>query len=133
MTILDTSVWIEFFKKKPEIFTPVKKLLEAEEVYALECIFGELLQGAKNNQERDLIIAYWRHLPKIDVNGIWIDAGKYSGENKLSSQGVGLIDAVIIMAAIRSKSKVWTLDQKLIKILNKKIIFVLETGLSDPP
>ena len=99
-------------------------MLEADEVYALECIFGELLQGAKNDQERDVIIDYWRHLPRIDEKGIWIDAGKYSGENKLPSQGVGLIDAVIIMAAIRSNAKVWTLDKKLIKLLDKKNFFI---------
>lgn len=124
MIILDTSVWIEFFKKKAEIFTSVKNLLEAEEVYTLECIFGELLQGAKNDQERDLIISYWQHLPKIDEKGIWIEAGKYSGENKLPSKGVGLIDVVIILAAIRSKSKVWTLDKKLSKILEKESILI---------
>ncbi len=123
MIILDTSVWIEFFKKEAEIFTTVKKLLEAGEVYALECIFGELLQGAKNDIEMDLIISYWKYLPRIDEKEIWIEAEKYSGENKLASKGVGLIDAVIIMAAIRSKSKVWTLDKKLRKILNQEIIY----------
>ena len=63
MIILDTSIWIEFFRKKSDIFPTVEKLLETEEVYALECIFGELLQGAKNDRERDLIISYWKYLP----------------------------------------------------------------------
>jgi len=123
MIILDTSVWIEFFKKKAEIFTKVKKLLESEEVYALECIFGELLQGAKDDRERNLIISYWKHLPKPDEKEIWIEAGNYSSRKKLISKGVGLIDAVIILSAIRSKTKVWTLDKKLIKNLNQQIIF----------
>ena len=127
MIILDTSVWIDFFKKRAEIFTLVKKLLETEEVYALECVFGELLQGAKNDRERELIISYWKHLPKMDESGIWIDAGKYAGENKLPSKGFGLIDAAIIMAAIRSKSKVYTLDKKLIEVLDKDI-FVTFAG-----
>ena len=124
MIILDTSVWIEFFKKNSDIFTTAKKVLEAEEVYALECIFGELLQGAKNDRERDLIISYWRYLPRIDKKEIWIEAGKYSGENRLASKGIGLIDAVILIAAFRSKSKIWTLDKKLIKILNQEMIFI---------
>ncbi len=42
MIILDTSVRIEFFKKKAEIVTTVRKLLKAEEIYALECVFGEV-------------------------------------------------------------------------------------------
>ena len=125
MIILDTSVWIEFFKKNLDIFRAVKKLLEAEEVYALECIFGELLQGAKNDGERDLIISYWKYLPRIEEKEIWIEAGKYSGEKRLTSKGISLIDSVIIIAAVRSKSKVWTLDKKLRKILNQEIIFSL--------
>ena len=123
MIILDTSVRTEFFKKI-QIFTTAKKVLEAKEVYGLECIFGELLQGAKNNRERDLIISYWRYLPRIDKKEIWIEAGKYSGENRLASKGIGLIDAVIIIAAFRSKSKIWTLDKKLKKFLNQDIIFI---------
>jgi predicted nucleic acid-binding protein len=123
MIILDTSVWIEFFKKKAEIFNPVKKLLETEEVYALECIFGELLQGAKDDREIELIISYWEYLPKINEKNIWIDAGKYSAKNKLTTKGVGLLDAVIIIAAIRSKSKIWTLDKKLRKILSQEIMY----------
>ena len=123
MIILDTSVWIEFFKKKTEIFTRVKKLLESQKVYALECIFGELLQGAKDDRERNVIISYWNNLPKPDEREIWIEAGKYSGENKLLSKGVGLIDVIIILSVIQSKAKVWTLDKKLLKTLHREIMF----------
>ncbi|MGA1845056.1 MAG: PIN domain-containing protein [bacterium] len=124
MIILDTSVWIEFLKKEAEIFTTVKGLLETEEIFALECIFGELLQGARDDRERRLITSYWEYLPKIDEKNIWIEAGTYSSENRLTTKGVGLIDAVIVMAALRSKSKVWTLDKKLRSVLNQEIMYV---------
>ena len=64
-------------------------------------------------------------MPRIDEKEIWIEAGKYSGENRLASKGIGLIDPVILIASVRSKSKVWTLDKKLRKILDKEIIFTI--------
>jgi predicted nucleic acid-binding protein len=123
MIILDTSVWIAFLRKDPSIFSEVKRLLENREVLAVECIFGELLQGAKNKRERDLIVSYWNHLPKASEPDIWIAAGIYSGENGLPSKGVGLIDAVILVSANKSNSKIWTLDKRLIRILKQEAIY----------
>lgn len=77
--------------------------------------------GAKSERERQIIISYWRHLPKIEETGIWIEAGKYYGENKLGSKGAGLIDSIIMTAAINNGLIVWTLDKKLNSIMPDKI------------
>ena len=100
-------------------------LLEDGKALGLECVFGELLQGAKNARERDLILSYWDYLPRANLENVWIEAGRYSGEHKLVSKGVGLIDAVIIIAATRSNAKVWTLDTKLLSVLQEEIVFNL--------
>jgi len=47
MIILDTSVWIEHLKNNQAFFPKTSKLLESREILAVECIFGELLQGVK--------------------------------------------------------------------------------------
>ncbi len=117
MVILDTSIWIEFFKVNDEIFPAVKILLEGRKIIGLEWIFAELLQGAKNKRESDLILGYWNNISKIDAQGIWIEAGKYSNATKLLSKGVGLIDAAIMSAALRLDADVWTLDRKLDAVL----------------
>ena len=41
------------------------------------------------------------------------------------SRGVGLIDSVILVLGKRTKSKIWTLDKKLLKLLDKEIVFKL--------
>jgi len=123
MIILDTSVWIAFFKKQPAVFQQARTLIEDGEVLAIECVFGELLQGARNRREGDTILAFWNHLAKFDEQGIWIEAGKYSGENRLLSKGVGLIDAVLIVSALRMKAKIWTFDRKLLAVLGSEIVF----------
>ena len=123
MVILDTSIWIEFLKGNPLYFTKIRKLLEIKEILAVECIFGELLQGVRNKNEKEVIKKYWTHLPKERHENIIIQAGEYSSENKLLSKGVGLIDAIIIMHGIMSNSKIWTLDKKLLRVMPKEYIY----------
>jgi hypothetical protein len=67
--------------------------LEGREVLAVECIFGELLQGIKNKHEKEVILDYWKYLPHNDYEQIIIEAGLYSFEKKLLDNRVGLIDA----------------------------------------
>jgi predicted nucleic acid-binding protein len=117
MLIADTSVWIEFLKKHEPYYTTLKARLETNQVFTLECIFGELLQGAASRRERDLIEAYWVNLPRVDETDLFIKAGRYAGEHKLFSRGIGLIDAVLFVASQRSAAPVWTLDTKLEKLL----------------
>lgn len=120
MIIPDTSIWIEFLKNNPEYFSTVKDLLENRKVLAIECIFGELLQGAKSKREIGIISLYWENLPKAIIENGWIEAGKYSSQNKLTSHGVGLIDSLIIVTAKKVHTRVWSLDKKLNSLLKKE-------------
>lgn len=119
MTILDTSVWIEFLKRNPLFFIPVKNLLERQQVLGLEWIFGELLQGAADKREKDIILSYEENIPKFDSTNIWIEAGIYFSDERLYAKGVGLIDCAIIIAAQRTGSTIWSLDKKLNNVLGK--------------
>ena len=91
------------------------------EVLAVECVFGELLQGAKSDAERNIILGFWEHSPKKRYEGIIIEAGIYSAGNKLCDKGVGLIDAVILMHGMKSGSKIWTLDSKFSRIIPEEL------------
>jgi len=96
-------------------------LLEDSQVIALECIFGELLQGAKTRRERTIITDYWRSLPKIDEPGLWVKAGHFAGERRLFAKGVGLIDVFIVKAAEFSGARVWTLDKRMMSVLPREM------------
>jgi len=121
MIILDTSVWIEYLRNNPVFFPEVSKLLESGEVLAVECVFGELLQGVKNKAEREIILNFWTYLSKENYENIIIQAGEYSSKNKLPDHGIGLIDAVILLYGIKSKAKIWTLDKKFLKIIPEEL------------
>jgi predicted nucleic acid-binding protein len=59
MIILDTSVWIEHLKNNQNFFPKISKLLESGEILAVECVFGELLQGVKEKSEKDMVLNFW--------------------------------------------------------------------------
>ena len=124
MIILDTTVWIEHLRNNKNYFPKTSKMLENREILAVECIFGELLQGVKNKHEREVIINYWKYLPKEKYENIIIEAGEYSAKNKLLDFGVGLIDVIILMYSIKSNSKIWTLDKKFLRVIPKDYRFL---------
>ncbi|GHU92192.1 hypothetical protein FACS189479_00340 [Spirochaetia bacterium] len=124
MIILDTSVWIEFLRKNIKYFDPISQMLIKMDILAVEVVFGELLQGVKNKREEEIILDYWKHLPKIDNDAeIIISAGIYSHKNKLIDKGVGLIDSIIIMHGIKTDSKIWTLDTNFFKAIPSELLF----------
>ncbi len=123
MILVDTSIWIEFFRGNSLYYHPLSKLLEKREAIAIECIFGELLQGARSYQEKTIIKNYWFLLPKIEEAGIWLMGGEASSYKKFHSKGIGLTDLVILSAARVAEVKIWTLDKKLLSILRTSEIF----------
>jgi predicted nucleic acid-binding protein len=124
MILADTSIWIEFLRAREPVFSVLAPLLEQQAVLGVQCVFGELLQGARTAAERRTILAYWENIPKVDEHQLWIEAGQYSGENNLLSKGVGLIDAAIMVAGRRSAAMIWTLDERLARALGKAQTYV---------
>jgi predicted nucleic acid-binding protein len=110
-------------KNHEKYFTDISEMLENGEVLAVECVFGELLQGVKNNKEGALILEYWKHLPKVEYREVILEAGIYSRKNKLIDHGVGLIDAIILLHGIKSNSQIWTLDTKFLKVIPRQLIY----------
>jgi predicted nucleic acid-binding protein len=117
--LADTSIWIEFLKGNKDIFTLMMFETKRNNILVSEVIFGELLQGAKNNREVQIISAYYENLPQVLVQKLWIKAGLYSSTHKSLAKGVGLIDVAIYISAKEHAAKIWTLDKKLKAMLNK--------------
>jgi len=120
MIIADTSIWMEFLRSREPVHARLKELLERGCVLGQECIFGELLSGARSTRETGLIESYWRSLPKIDETGIWIEAGRLSVSRGLHARGVGLVDAAVLALANRAGAEIWTLDRPLLEAAGKK-------------
>jgi predicted nucleic acid-binding protein len=115
--IFDTSIWIEYFKANPIFFDRCQDLIEKRLVLTLDLIFAELVQGAKGQREIVVLKEYYQQIPKIDQPDLVFTAGIFSQENKLINQGIGLIDAIILVAGIKNQYKIWTLDKKILRFL----------------
>ncbi|MFA4815031.1 MAG: PIN domain-containing protein [Candidatus Gracilibacteria bacterium] len=120
MILVDTSIWIEFLRKRSPTFEHMLFLLEQQEIVSLEVIFGELLQGAKNPKERAVVLAYWESIKKLTTDQLWIKSGLKSGEGKWKDKGLGLVDSAILTAADESEMEIWTLDKTLLKQASKR-------------
>jgi predicted nucleic acid-binding protein len=121
--IVDTSVWIEYFKGNQKYFDSIQNLLEKNEVLTIELIFAELLQGARNKREAEMLKSYYGLIPKAEIENLYILAGEFSQREKLISKGIGLIDSCIITATIFSDSRLWTLDKKIQNFLDNQYLF----------
>jgi len=124
MIVVDTSVWIEFFKGSSSVWNILQREMKHQQVLAIEGVFGELLQGAKNKRETDILLSYWHNLPHGDGSGVWLEAGVLSARRKLISKGVGLIDACLIIVAEKHDATVWSLDRKLLAVLKPRRRYV---------
>ena len=118
MILVDTSVWIDFFRQSDtKIDELLTSYLEMGEIIAISAVFGELLQGAGGEMEEKMILEFWENLPKVEEE-LFIEAGKLSNQLKLTTRGVGLIDSYILAAVKLNKLTLWTLDKKLVQIYN---------------
>lgn len=120
--ILDTSVWIEYFKGNKKYFNICQHYIEKGKIKTIELIFAELLQGARNKREMEILKEYYKLIPDINIDQLYVMAGEYSQKEKLISKGIGLIDACIIFATLVSGSKLWTLDKKIRTFLDDKYL-----------
>jgi|GEM_PF-423261 len=114
MTLVDTSVWIEFLRQSDEFVTNrLFGQIEKGNAVAFSPVFGELLQGVKNDREESIIMELWNDLPQLEEADSFLEAGRLSYQNKLFNKGIGLIDCSILAACKQNNLEIWTLDRKL--------------------
>ncbi|MCB1325402.1 MAG: PIN domain-containing protein [Spirochaetales bacterium] len=119
MILVDTSVWVEFFRRKEPVFTQLRELIEAGQIRVHALVFGELLQGCRSTAEADFVTAYWETLQDPQSNQGIVEGGRLAFEKKFGAKGIGLVDAVLLAEARRRQLRVWTLDKKLAAVLHK--------------
>ena len=126
MVIVDTSIWIEFFKGNEPYYSQVLGLIQSRVVRTIQPIFGELYQGALNKKEKEFIDNFWQAIFKIEDENLMLNAGIHSYEQKLVTKRIRLIDASIIYTVQNNNCTIWTLDKKMLKHLNENQVFKID-------
>ncbi len=125
MILIDTSVWIEFFKQNIQFVEEIVPLLKSKMVITIEPIFSELIYGVRHKKDKEKILSYWSVLPKIEFgSNTMLKASEFANNNNYYNLGIGLMDAIIIKSAIEGNYSVWTLDKKMIKNINNKFLYI---------
>ena len=107
MVLVDTSIWIDHFRKTS---VPLSSLLEAEEVVVHSFILGELACGNLDNRKE--IIALLHALPstaKVEDDELFL----FIERHRLMGRDIGLIDAHILASCCLDACLLWTRDKRL--------------------
>lgn len=109
--LIDTSVWIEFFRQREPYHGIVAKLMDDDQVVCCGIVLAELMQGAKSDKELAVLDDFLNVFTFIpETPDLWAAAGKLSGKLRRKGITVGLSDCYIATAAASAKVQVATRD-----------------------
>ena len=107
MVIVDTSVWVDHFRRGNGVLS---RLLEVGEVVCHSFVIGELACGNFKNREEVLsLLQALPSAPTLDEDEILY----FIEKNRLMGIGLGLVDVHILAASSLSMIPLWTTDKKL--------------------
>lgn len=110
--LIDTSIWIEFFRKREPYYDIVLKLLAEDKVCCAGIILAELMQGAKTEKELQVIkefISVFEFLQETPA--IWEKSGSLSFMLRQQGKTSGLSDCHIAVLAAENSVAIFTLDK----------------------
>ena len=97
--LADTCIWIEYFRGKSLLSEELRRLIQKGGLVITGPVVFELLQGAKNKKDADLIKEVTRGLPLLEVtHKIWLSAGDLYFD--LRRKGVTIPPSDVLLAAM---------------------------------
>lgn len=111
--LIDTSVWIEYFRNQSPVFVGfVAELVKTREVCVPRIVLAELMQGAKSEKELSVIAEFIDAFSIIDqTDQTWINAGRLSHELRRRGKNINLTDCYIAVIAQENNCAIFTLDR----------------------
>ncbi len=107
MIIIDTNVWVSFFKGEKRV-AHLKEMIIDGEVVMHPYVFGELLLGGINQKAQEML----RQLAQAGIVSPDL-VFRFIIENKLKIKGIGWVDTGILASALHDNHLVYTFDENL--------------------
>lgn len=121
--IVDTSIWIEYLKNKPNLVEILEKEMLAGNVYLVGPVVSELLQGAKTEKDLTALSNNIDGIPYIEASfKDWQFAGRISYDLRKKGVTVPITDCLIASLAINNQASVFTSDRHFQKIPGVKLL-----------
>ncbi|HLE41984.1 MAG TPA: PIN domain-containing protein [Nitrospirota bacterium] len=110
--LIDTSAWIQFFRKKEPWYSAISMLMDDKRICCSGIILAELIQGAKSEKELE-VLRDFRHVFEFldESTDLWQAAGELSNTLQRKGKSVGLSDCYLAASAKAHKVKILTLDK----------------------
>jgi tRNA(fMet)-specific endonuclease VapC len=110
--LIDTSVWIEFFRRRSdEVSTLISDLIAQDRARICGLIVAELIQGAKSAKEVEALAQVGRtlkHLPEPPA--LWEKAGRLANNLRRQGRTIHIVDCYLAALAHENKCPILTLD-----------------------
>ena len=120
--LVDTCIWIEFFKTDSPYGEELDILLREDSVWTCGIVVFELLQGVKSSKEKGIITDILLALNYIEMSWpLWQRAAELSVKLKKKGITLPLSDVFIASLAIEYDLQVFTLDKHFRKIPGVKL------------
>lgn len=114
--VVDTSVWIEFFKGKP--FPDVERALKEGRVYLSPIVVAELLSGVRSKREETQLMEFMSELPMVETPiEHWIAVGRLRCRCLRKGFSLSTPDAHIAQATLDLNGRLYTQDAIFRKIM----------------
>ena len=121
--IVDTCIWIEYFRSKSTISNRLKDLISNNLVVGAGVVLAELLQGIKTNKEQKIIIDAFNSFEYIETTkDLWIESGKLAGELRSLGKTIPLSDIILACCAKKYQYHIFTIDKHFKDIPEIKVI-----------
>jgi predicted nucleic acid-binding protein len=120
--IVDTSVWIAFFRGIDPHASELSRLLEKDRTLITGIIVAELYQGIKNPKEEEKIGDVLENVNSLEVNNkLWRDAGRLASRLRRTGLSIPLTDIAIAALALGHGVPLYTLDSHFGQIPNLQV------------
>jgi predicted nucleic acid-binding protein len=125
--LVDTSAWIEFFRKKEPWYSAISGLMDERRVCCSGIILAELIQGAKSEKELE-VLRDFRHVFEFldEPVNLWQTAGELSNTLQRKGKSAGLSDCYLAASAAAHRVKILTLDKRFAVIKGEVSISLYE-------
>lgn len=108
--IVDTSIWIEYFKGNEAAAKIIHNQTNFE-VHLAGPILTELIQGIKTESEKSAFSMVMAGLPSIAISDRdWVVAGEIGAALRKKGVTVPLADLIIYTVALNNNCSIFTLD-----------------------
>jgi predicted nucleic acid-binding protein len=123
--LVDTSAWIEFFRKREPFYSSVLKLIDEDRICCTGLVLAELIQGAKSRGEIKALKDFSCVFNFLEESAsTWVKAGELSFLLRQSGQQTGLSDCCLAISAGEAGAAILTLDNHF-KAIQKHLDIVL--------